>query len=597
MALLRAIGRALEHLGNRGFPHSTRFVKEYVLPLWRWYLAGTLTVLLTNWLSVLVPTLMADALDTMRAGQPGAAVDALKIGALGLSIIVVRTLSRVWFFTPGRLAESQLRERFFSQLVRLQPSFYARYPTGDLLSRATSDMSFARALAGFAFMQAFNVVGTLVMGVGKMISLSPVLTLTVAVPCAIAYWGVSRATPQLMARQRVAQKQLGALADELLSTFQGVATVQGFCAEDQFIARLDAKAADLRESNLAMTKLRVAAFPLLTVAGGVATWGLLAFGAPAVRSGQLSAGQLAAFIALVGFIVMPMRMLGWLLPVFQRAEASLERIWLVVDEAVDRPDVGIAKVPPAKGPTLTFTNLRFAFGDAPDRPVLDGLSATIPGGSTVGVYGPVGSGKSTLLRLLARLVNPPPGTVFVDGVDIRELDLNLWRQQLCVVAQTPFLFSESVQENIGFGASREAVMAAARAAALGPDLETLPAGLDTVVGERGITLSGGQRQRVALARGLLRPASLVLLDDVLSAVDHKTEHELLDTLRARSEATRIVVSHRMSALVHTDLILVLDGGRLVDQGPHAELVLRPGPYRDAWETQRESEAAAAEATA
>lgn len=585
MAPSPPVGRFL----GRILPHSRRFVRDYVVGLWRWYLAGTTAVLFTNWLGVQVPARMAAGLDKMRAGQEGAAVDAAWIGAIGLCVIVVRTLSRVWFFTPGRLAESRLREDFFAHMVRMQPSFYARHATGDLTSRITSDVTFARALAGFALLQLANVIGSLVMGVGQMIKLSPALTLAVAVPCVVAYLAVSWATPQLMSQQRIMQKQLGELADELLGTFQGVATVQAFNAEAAFTDRLDARAADLRESNLRMTRLRVVVFPLLTVAGGVATWGLLALGGGAVKAGTLTAGELAAFIALVAFIVMPLRMVGWLLPVFQRSEASLERIFLILDQAPERPDAGMARPAPTRAPTIELRDLTFRFPDAPDRAVLAGLTTTLPAGGTVGVYGPVGSGKSTLLRVLARLWNPPPGTVLVDGVDVRELDLDQWRARVCVVSQTPFLFSESIQENIGFGADREAVLAAAHDASLAVDLSALPGGLDTVVGERGIALSGGQRQRVALARGLLRPASVVLLDDVLSAVDHHTEGELLTMLRTRTDATRIIVSHRLSALVHTDKILVLDGGRLVDEGTHAELIGRAGPYRDAWEGQREPE--------
>lgn len=589
MALTSPLGR----IASRILPHSQRFVRGYVVGLWRWYLAGTAAVLLTNWLGVQVPAHMAAGLDKMRAGQEGAAADALWIGAIGLAVIVVRTLSRVWFFTPGRVAESRLREDFFAHMLRMQPSFYARHATGDLLSRVTSDVTFARALAGFALLQLANVLASLVMGVGKMLQLSPALTLAVAVPCLVAYGAVSWATPRLMSQQRVMQKQLGELADELLGTFQGVATVQAFNAEAAFTARLDARAGDLRDSNLRMTSLRVVVFPLLTVAGGVATWGLLAFGGGAVQAGTLTAGQLAAFIALVAFVVMPLRMVGWLLPVFQRSEASLERIFLILDQPPERPDLGVGRTPPAHAPRIELRNLTFCFPDAPERAVLDGVTTTLPAGATVGVYGPVGSGKSTLLRVLARLWNPPAGTVFVDGTDVRELDLDAWRARVCVVSQTPFLFSESIEENIGFGADREAVLAAARDASLAVDLAALPNGLDTVVGERGIALSGGQRQRVALARGLLRPAAVVLLDDVLSAVDAHTEGELLTTLRRRTDATRIIVSHRLSALVHCDHILVLDGGRLVDQGPHAELVLRPGPYREAWDGQ----AAPAEATA
>lgn len=565
--------------------HSLRFVRNEVLPLWRWYLAGIIAVLLTNWMSVQVPVQMAKALDVMRANGDTKPF-AYTVAALGLAIIITRTLSRVWFFTPGRIAEFRMRSQFFAHLLRLQPEFYAQQNTGDLLSRATSDVTYARAFAGFALLQGCNVIGSLAFGLAQMAWYSPQLTLAVALPCVVAFGGMQIATRRLMELQRQGQVQLGRLADELLGTFSGVATVQAFCVEDVFNRRVEDRAADLRMTNLTMTRIRAVAFPLLTVAGGVATWGLLVFGAQAVQAGTLSAGDLAAFIALVAFIIMPMRMLGWLVPVLQRSEASLERIHAVLDAQPDRPDSAHALAAPNDAPEIEVKGLTFAFPGAPERPVLHDVSFRIAPGETIGIYGPVGSGKSVLLRLLSRLINPPEGAVLINGADLRHIDLAAWRRALCVVPQTPFLFSETIRENVGFGAPDEAVQRAVHAASLSVDLHALPDGLGTVVGERGVALSGGQRQRVALARGLLRDAPVVLLDDVLSAVDHHTEQELIGTLRSRSGSTRLVISHRLSALVHTDRILVLDSGKLVDQGTHDQLISRPGPYAEAWNLQR-----------
>ncbi len=559
---------------------TLRFSRAYVVPLWRWYFVGTLALVATNYLSVRVPMQMARGLDLLRAGEPGAAEAAYWIALLGLGVILARTLSRVWFFTPGRIAEFNLRGDFFAHLLHLQPEFYAKQVTGDLLARATSDVTFARAFAGFALLQAGNVVGSMLFGVGQMLALSPTLTLAVALPCVLAFGLMQIATRQIMRLQRQMQQQLGLMSDDLLGAFSGVATIQGFNVEGVFQSRLDGRASDLRRTSLAMTRLRAVGFPLLGVAGGIATWGVLFVGGGAVREGTLTAGQLAAFIALVAFIVMPLRMLGWLLPVLQRSEASLERIYAVLDAEPNRPG---ALPSPARAPSIELRGLSFLYGE---RPVLRELSTTLPAGATVGIYGPVGSGKSTLLRVLSRLEHPPRGTVFIDGVDVLDLDLDAYRAALCVVPQAPFLFSETIRENVGFGAPEERVRTAVDAASLGPDVGALPDGLGTVVGERGIALSGGQRQRVALARALLRDAPIVLLDDVLSAVDHATEQELIATLRGRSGATRLVVSHRLSALVHADFILVLDAGRLVDQGTHDELLSRPGAYRDAWLAQQ-----------
>jgi ATP-binding cassette subfamily B multidrug efflux pump len=585
----------MEPPAPRGIVHLPRFLRTYVSPLWRWYVGGTLAVLLTNWLSVRVPLEMAAGLDALGAGKPGVATAAWHIAALGLGVMVARTLSRLWFFTPARAAEFQLREDLFAHALRLQPPFYAAHPTGDLLARLTSDVTYARAFAGFALLQALNVVAALTMSVGQMLLVSPKLTLVCAAPVVLGFLAVQRGIGSMFELQKRSQQQLGALSDELLGAIQGVATIQAFDVESVFVGRVDARARALRDTNLSMARLRALVFPLLTVAGGAAVGLLLAVGGPMALRGEVSAGELAAFVGLVAYLIVPLRLMGILVPVVQRTEASLARIHEVIDAPVDRPEgeSPVAYPSPGKGPGIELRGLSFAYPDAPERPVLRELSVKLPAGATVGVFGRTGAGKSTLLRVLARLHNPPAGTVFVDGADVTTLDLHAWRQRFTLVPQAPALLGESIRENIGFGAPDATVRAAAEAAALGPDLQALPEGMETVVGERGVVLSGGQRQRVALARGLMRPAELTLLDDVLSAVDHATEQQLLGTLRAHARGegpvqapTCLLVSHRMSALEHANLVLVLEEGRIVDQGTHAELLARAGPYREAWEVQR-----------
>ena len=578
------------------YPNLGRFSRGYVAPLWRWYLAGGLAVLLTNWMAVRIPHELGVGLDALRAGTVGVSASALHIGILGFLIIGVRSASRIWFFTPARNAEFNLREDLFARCLRLQPEFYARYSTGDLMSRTTSDVTFARAFAGFALLQAVNVVAALAMALGQMLAISPGLTAAVAVPVLVGFAVVQGSAGRLMTLQRETQRRLGAFSDSVLGAIQGVSTIQGYCVEGPFVARLDAEAAALRTLNLRLALLRVIVFPLLSVAGGIAIFLLLWIGGQQALSGKLSAGSLAAFVALVGYLIMPLRLLGWLVPVFQRAEASLERLYVVLDAPVDRPEVGhSAPFPtPGLGPSIRFTGLSFAYPDAPERPILRGIDAEIPAGATVGIFGRTGSGKTTLLRVLARLRNPPAGTVWIGGTDITSLDLDEYRRHLVVVPQVAFLFSETIRENVGLGVGAVRVDEAVGAASLTPDLAALPEGMNTVVGERGIVLSGGQRQRVALARGLARDGEIVLLDDVLSAVDHTTEQELIRTLRARfgRGATTFLVSHRMSALEHCDRILVLDEGRVTDVGTHAELLQRPGVYQEAWRAQTGSGVAA-----
>jgi len=329
---------------------------------------------------------------------------------------------------------------------------------------------------------------------------------------------------------------------------------------------------------------------------------LIAVGGPMVLAGRITVGELAAFTALLAVLLPPLRSFGWMLSVIQRGRASLDRIFELMDAPVDQPEGEVGAVAPrGSGPSIELRDLSFSYPDAPELKVLDGISAAIPSGAVVGLFGRTGSGKSTLLRLLARLFNPPAGTVMVDGRDITELDLAGWRQRVTMVPQRPFLFSESIEANIALDEAANAGMVreAARMAALEQDLEALPSGLETVVGERGIMLSGGQRQRVALARGLYRGGDMLILDDVLSAVDHSTEARLIDTIteiaRTPEAPTVLIASHRLSAFRSCETILVLDRGRLVDCGSHHELVGRPGPYRDAWWVQRQHSAEAAEA--
>ncbi|MCK5379088.1 MAG: ABC transporter ATP-binding protein, partial [Acidobacteria bacterium] len=348
--------------------------------------------------------------------------------------------------------------------------------------------------------------------------------------------------------------------------------------------------------------IRAVALPLLVLSGGVAMFMLLAVGGPMAIEGTISVGELVAFAALLTVLLPTLRSMGWLLSVLARGRASLERIFELLDapESVTTAAPGVV-VETGGGPSISLKNLTFSYPDEPERQVLDGLTIDLPAGSMVGLFGRTGSGKSTLLRVLARLYDPPRGSVFIDGTDVLDLDLAAWRRRMAVVPQRPFLFSDTIASNVALerDADQRRIEQAVAAAALVSDIEALQYGMDTIVGERGIMLSGGQRQRVALARGLYRRGDLLILDDVLSAVDHATEAGLVDSLTDLSGIdggpTVLIASHRLSALRRTDLVLVLDRGRLIDTGHHDELVKRPGIYRETWLAQRAGTASTHEA--
>jgi ATP-binding cassette subfamily B protein len=573
-----------------------RLLREYAWP-YRWsYLAGAAFLWITNYLAVSIPGQIGHAIDALRAEQPMARY-IVAIALMGVAVIVVRSLSRVLIFNPGRHIEYNLRKDLFAHLLRLQPSFYATQKRGDIVSRAANDISWVRTLAGFGGLQVVNVTLAVALTGWKMMSLSPRLTFVVLVPIAfgagLVQWGIRR----LFHLARRSQEQLGEISEHVLGSLQGMAAIQGFVAEDSFIERFETRNIAWLRTGMRLAFIRSIALPLLVLSGGVAMFALIAVGGPMALSGTLTVGELAAFAALLAVFLPPLRSMGWMMSVIQRGRAALERIFELMDAPIERPEGSTGVVLDAgHGPRIDIRDLHFAYPDEPQREVLSGLTATIPAGGVVGLFGRTGSGKSTLLHLLIRLYNPPVESIYVDDVDLVTLDLESWRQRLAVVPQRPFLFSDAISANVSLevAPNESRIRDAVDMAALGADLEALPDGLQTVVGERGIMLSGGQRQRVALARGLYRGGDLLILDDVLSAVDHQTESQLVDTvadLTRRPEAPTVLISsHRLSALRHCDTVLVLDGGRLVDEGPHSELIRRPGVYRDTWLVQSQSAA-------
>ncbi|NOZ94393.1 MAG: ABC transporter ATP-binding protein [Acidobacteria bacterium] len=565
-----------------------RLARTYVWPHRRRLLAGAGFLALTNELSVSIPGQIGRAVDALRAGAPVGRF-ALAIAVMGLAIIGVRGLSRILIFNPARDMELELRRDVFSRLLQLPPSFYARHKRGDIISRASNDIGWVRVMVGFGGLQVLNVALALGLTGWKMIGLSPRLTGLAVAPIAVGMlvvqWGIRR----LISLYRRNQEQLGEISDHVLGSLQGMATIQGFAAEAAFEDRFRARNLDWLRTGIRMAMVRSLALPLLTLSGAVAVAVLLVAGGAMVENGTLSVGQLAAFIALLMVLLPPLRSLGWLVSVIQRGRAAMERLLELLEAPVEDAGPIVTQAPPERpaGPEILIRRLSFTHGEG-QRPVLREIDATIPPGSFTGVFGRTGAGKTTLLRLLARLELPPVGSVLVDGQDLARIDLGAWRGRAVLVPQRPFLFSETVAFNIALqedpdpGRLRRAV----EKAALEEELAGFPEGLETVVGERGIMLSGGQRQRVALARGFYHGGGLVLLDDVLSAVDQGTEQRLvaaLEELRhGPGRPTVVVASHRLSVLERTDQVLVLDHGRLVDSGPFDRVVSRPGPLRDAW---------------
>lgn len=594
------------------------FLRRYAVRYLPQYALGLVALVATNWVSVLIPSYIKLTIDAISAEAPSGSWTgyvALLLG-LALAVIVVRTLSRVLFFNPGRTVEYRLKNDYFAHILDMGPAFFQRWRTGELVSRGTNDMQSVRAVIGFATLQIFNVALSLTLTLGKMLAIHVWLTVACLLPFAVAAVILRAAVRALLVRFRTAQEQLAALSDTIMDSYTGVAVIQAFNAEATFAGRFDRANAAYTDNLLRMSWLRAFALPVVVVVGNACLFLLLLIGGRLAIEGALTIGDIAALAAYVGLVVAALNSLGWTINAIQRGLVSLGRVQQVMAEPPPSPTEDEAPLP--EGPLdlevrdLTFTwpaEARAAHAAEaaeaapagvapppdPDRPALDRVSFRLRAGQTLGIFGPTGSGKTTLVSLLVRLLTPPDGAVLLGGRDVRAWPTDALRRALTVVPQDAWLFSRSVRENVGFAdlpaeIDDARVAEAVRLACLDGEIPALSNGLDTVVGERGVTLSGGQRQRVALARAFYRAPRVLVLDDVLSAVDHVTEERLIENIRAVSEGvTTVIVSHRISALRHADQVLVLEGGRVTVRGTHDELVARGGLYADTWRYQQEED--------
>jgi ATP-binding cassette, subfamily B, multidrug efflux pump len=585
-----------------------RFWRDYLRRYAGWYLLGVTCLVATNMLTVAIPGFVKEAIDALTRGDgpAGARPWSLAIVGAGVGIMIVRTLSRTLFFNPGRAVEFRVKNALFRHLLVLPRTFYSRFPAGEIVSRGTNDTNAVRSLAGYATLQLFNVLLMLALTLAKMVALDADLTLYCAAPLVAAALVLRVAVRAMFGWTRRAQEQIGTLSDRILETYHSVGMLRAYGAVGAAHARFDATNEALLEIGLALTRIRAWLLPVISVVGSLTVVLVLLVGGRRVIEGDLTVGGLAAFSVYVGILVGSLISLGWMINAMQRGWIALGRVDEVMDTPVDHAAATAAVTPSGvRGPSIEVRDLAFRYEDGPL--VLNDLSFSAAPGEVIGVFGLTGAGKSTLLSLLSRVREAPLGTVFMDGVDVTTIPVEGHRRRLAYVTQEPFLFSRSVRANITWrrddeGVDDEGLASAIADAALEADLEVLPDGVATIVGERGITLSGGQRQRVALARAFYRDYQVILLDDVLSAVDHATEERLVDAIYARTagpagpRCTAVIVSHRLSVLARADRVLVLEGGRLVDSGPHGELIQRSGGvYRRTWQLQQAADRLAASA--
>jgi ATP-binding cassette subfamily B protein len=566
-------------------------LRAFVSPYgWRLGL-GIVAFGISRALEATIPMQMAHGIDTIAAGSADVLVPVAIIFAAVLGRFVIVSLARYLVRSSGLKVAFDLRQALYSALQYQGSGFFNRYTVGDMMTRAVADISLIQRLISMGTILLVILVFATLIGFGCMLYLSPSLTLLMLPPMPFVFFYARWSSHRMATASKDVQDRLSDLGSHVQENLSGIRTIQAMVQEEAEIERFSQTNQAYASAFYQQERINSLMGSWMPSLAAVCSITILGYGGYLVQQGSLSAGELVAFFTYIGMVVQPFRVAGFIISLFQRAAVASNRLFEIISLKPEIQDHPSNTTPRSITGAIEIRHLNYGYGSADDAQVLKDINLRIEAGESISIMGRVGSGKSTLLKLIVRLLDPPAGTVLIDGHDVQDYPLSQLRSQVALVPQDPFLFGEPLRDNLTYddpNRALELIWEAATSADLRNTIEGFPDQLDTLVGERGVTLSGGQKQRATLARGLIRNAPVLILDDCFSSVDTKTEDHILSELkRLRRGQTTLLVSHRVSTARHSDRIVMLEDGHVREVGSHEELIAKGGLYAELERIQRE----------